>query len=172
MARIRLAVDSASKLTESRQWSTSEIDERAYWIDKLDRQIQEWVRYFDRHLRWATILLAPPDEFLLPLGQRAIEARRKLLRQLPSWGELASEDADVLYDILGIEADRDTLSPKLIAWMADLRTEFEKARALARQLLLRAHRLTEMCNDLTASMDMSFLYDPDRRLFSIGYVVG
>src|SRR5438093_1703144 len=78
--RIRLAAQPAHKLTESLRWSISDTDERVYWITRLDQQIQTWVQYFDRYLRWADILLAPPDEFLSPLGQRAIIARRRQLR--------------------------------------------------------------------------------------------
>ncbi len=99
MERIRLAAEPARKLTESLRWSISETEERTYWITRLEEQVQTWIQYFDRYLRWADVLLAPPDEFLRPLGERAILERRRLLRDLPSWGDLSSGEADVLRGI-------------------------------------------------------------------------
>jgi hypothetical protein len=89
MARIRLAAEPARKLTDSLRWSVSPTGERAYWFTRLERQIESWIQHADHYLRWLDVLAAPPDEFLQPLGESAIEARRKLLRHSPSWGELA-----------------------------------------------------------------------------------
>ena len=170
--RIRLAVEPARKLTQSLLWSTSDTEERVYWITKLEQQIQTWVQYFDRYLRWTDVLLAPPDEFLLPLGEHVVLARRRLLRDIPTWGELAREGTDLLRDILGVAEANEGISPKLYAWMKEVRAEHEKVRALSNDLLARATRLNAMCEDLADAMDMRFLYDADRRLFGIGYRVG
>src|SRR5437867_7635950 len=56
--------------------------------------------------------------------------------------------------------------------MTDVRAEHEMVRASSNALLARATRLSEVCQDLAAAMDMRFLYDADRRLFAIGYQVG
>ena len=69
MERIRLAAEPARRLTDSLRWTISEAEERTYWFTRLEEQVQAWIRYFDRYLRWADVLLAPPDEFLLPLGK-------------------------------------------------------------------------------------------------------
>jgi hypothetical protein len=170
--RIRLAAPPARKLTESLLWSTSDTEERVYWMSgSMIRSLRRKLQYFDRHLRWAAILLAPPDEFLSPLGLGAIVARRRLLRDLPSWDELARDETDILRDMLGVTAGKEDISPKLAAWMADVRAEHEKVRASSKDLLARAARLSEMCEDFADSMDMRFLYDGDRRLFGIGYQV-
>ena len=116
--------------------------------------------------------MAPPDDFLLPLGENVILARRRLRLHLPSWGELARDETGVLRDILGASTDKEGLSAKLTTWMTDLRAEYEKVGASAKALLARGRRLSEMCDDRAAAMDMQFLYDADRRLFSIGYQVG
>src|SRR3989441_7521882 len=157
--RIRRAAQPARKLTESLLWSISDTEERVYWITRLDQQIQTWVQYFDRYLRWADVLLAPPDEFLSRLGEHAILARQRLLRDLPSWGELAREETDILRDILGVTEGEEGISAKLAAWMTDVRAEHEKVRALSKALLARAARLNQMCEDFADGMDMRFLYD-------------
>ena len=173
MERIRLAAEPARKLKESLRWSTSETDERVYWISHLDEQIQAWVDYFDAYMRWADVLQAPPDEFLLPLGEHAIAARHRLLWDLPSWGELALEesDHDFLQEILGARAGV-LLPVNLKAWLAELREERDRVRRSVKDLLDRAKRLWQECQNLADGIDMRFLYDADRRLFGIGYQVG
>jgi cyclic beta-1,2-glucan glucanotransferase len=172
MERIRLAAEPARKLTNSLHWIISEAEERTYWFTRLEEQVQAWIQYFDRYLRWADVLLAPPDDFLLPLGEGALVERRRLLRHLPSWGELSRGEANLLPDIPPNGSGEEGLPPHLRSWLADLRGELEKVRAASDALLGRARRLAEMSENLAASMDLQFLYDADRRLFAIGYQVG
>jgi len=172
MERVRLAAEPARKLTESLRWSTIETAERTYWFNHLEQQVQAWIGYFDRYLRWADVLLAPPDDFLRPLGLSAIQERRRLLRQLPSWGELALGGDAALSGILPDRRLEDGLPPHLKDWFAELRVELEKVRVASDGLLGRARKLAQKCEELAESMDMRFLYDADRRLFAIGYQVG
>ncbi len=172
MERIRLAAEPARKLTESLRWSVAETHERTYWISHLDQQIQTWIQYFDRYLRWADVLHSPPDEFLQPLGEDAISARRRLLQRLPLWGELADIENNVLHDILAATGDGAELGRNLSTWVADLRAEYEKTQAAATEFIARSRQLGDLCEVLVTAMDMRFLYDADRRLFAIGYQVG
>jgi cyclic beta-1,2-glucan synthetase len=172
MERIRLCAEPARKLTDSLRWSVSETHERAYWFTRLERQIESWNHYFDQYVKWADLLSAPPDDFLQPLGESAQTARRRMLRHLPSLGELARGKARVLQDISrdgGVEAG---LPASVIAWMEELTTEYENACAASGALLTRARHLAQMSEDLAAGINMRFLYDADRRLFAIGYEVG
>src|SRR5262249_25361994 len=170
--RIRLAAEPARKLTNSLRWSISDAEERAYWFTRLEEQVQAWIRYFDRYLRWADVLSAPPDEFLHPLGENAISERRRLRRHLPSWGELSRGEVNVLPDISPDDTSEAGLPPQLRSWMADLRSELERARTASDALLGRARRLAQVSEELASSIDMQFLYDAERRLFAIGYQVG
>src|SRR5206468_6650316 len=125
------------KLTNSLHWTISEAEERTYWFTRLEEQVQAWIQYFDRYLRWADVLLAPPDDFLLPLGEGALVERRRLLRHLPSWGELSRGVANLLPDIPPNGSGEEGLPPHLRSWLADLRGELEKVRAASDALLGR-----------------------------------
>src|SRR3970282_872166 len=100
MEEIRLAVEPARKLTESLRWSASDDEERAYWFTRLEQQVEIWIQYCDRYLRWLDVLAAPPDEFLQPLGSTAIRARNQVLSHSPSWGQLARGEPGGLRDIV------------------------------------------------------------------------
>ena len=172
LSRIRLAAEPARKLTDSLRWSVSPGGERAYWFTRLEQQIQSWIQHADRHLRWLDVLAAPPDEFLQPLGADVISERRRLLRDLPTWGAVARGEFGLLFDISKQSAGKDTYSENLATWLASLNAEFENARRAATDLLARFKLLGEQSEVLADRMDMRFLYDRQRRLFAIGYQVG
>jgi len=170
--RIRLAAEPARKLAESLRWSASDATERVYWFRSLETQIQTWILYLDRYLGWTELLFAPPDEFLAPLGRNVIQARRRLRLRLPSWGQVARGEVDGLQEILRDHRSDSALAPNLTAWMQSLSSKYETARAAAAELLASANSLALRTDDLASGMNMHFLYDNDRSLFSIGYQVG
>ncbi len=170
--RIRLAVEPARKLAESLRWSASDATERIYWFRSLENQLQAWILYLDRYLGWTELLFAPPDDFLAPLGLPVIQARRRLRLRLPTWGEVARGEVDGLQEILRDHSSVSALPPKLTAWIQDLRTKYEVAKAASAEFLAAANSLGVRSEDLAGGMNMRFLYDSDRKLFSIGYQVG
>jgi cyclic beta-1,2-glucan synthetase len=170
--RIRLAAEPARKLTASLRWSVSDASERAYWLTRLEKQIETWIQYLNRYLAWIEVMFAPPDEFLKPLGIAAIRARDRLRLHLPRWGEVARGELAALQEILRDRSQEPPLPPKLAAWIEELRTEYGKSQSTAEALLASAKRLSDDCEILAGDMNMQFLYDKDRSLLSIGYQVG
>jgi hypothetical protein len=84
---------------------------------------------------------------------------------------VARGEDGLLDGILPDAAAHADLPLPLTAWLADLKAARERARAAANTLLDRARRLAERSEATAAAIDMRFLYDPDRRLFAIGYLV-
>jgi hypothetical protein len=171
--RLRLTVEPVEKLTESLKWTLADSQERVYWIGKLEQQVRGWVAHTDRYLRWLEVLSAPPDEFILPLGAGAIEARRSLQAGvLPSWEEIAEGNCEAVTQILAAASKLPSPSTHLTAWLAELQTAFKDAQSASEDLLARARNLSARCERLASGMNMRFLYDNQRRLFAIGYQVG
>jgi cyclic beta-1,2-glucan synthetase len=170
--RIRLAAEPARKLTESLRWSASDATERVYWFRRLEQQLQAWIDHLDHYLGWTELLFAPPDDFLAPLGNEVLQARRRLRVRLPSWGEVARGEVSALQEILRGHPPESVLPPKLTAWILDLNTLYEAAKVAAADLLAQAATLGHRSEALASGMNMRFLYDADRSLLSIGYQVG
>src|SRR5207302_11322197 len=103
-----------------------------------------------------------------PLGEKFIADRRRLRRELPSWGELSEARASLLLELAPQSESKNALPDLLAAWLEDLRLELENAGAESKAYLGRANRLAQLSEDFAASMDMRPLYDSDRRLFAIG----
>jgi len=172
LGRIRLAVEPVRKLHESLRWTDAPGGERTYWITRLQEQLESATRHADQYLAWLDLLAAPPDEFLLPLGERTIVERRRLLRELPSWGAVARGEIALLNELAAEPNAKTPISVNLSNWIADVTAEYRKVRESAQQLLTRAGTLAQKCETLAGRIDMRFVYDAHRRLFSIGYQVG
>jgi cellobiose phosphorylase len=170
MERTRLAAEPARKLVDSLRWNTSETEQRAYWFKKLDEEVQAWIGYFNRYMRWVDVLAGPPDGFLQPLGEEFLQQRRRLLQRLPSWDEVAETRETV--QAIARKGNDERLPKSLEYWLSDLETELNNASEASRSLLNKAGQLARASEDFAASIDMRFLYDADRRLFAIGYQVG
>ena len=143
---------------ESLRWSTSDTEERVYWIRRLDDKYR-LVRYFDRYLRWADILLRLPMSSFA-VGERRHHRTPAAAADLPSWGELAREGSRILRDILRARRGEEDISPKLAAWMADFEPSMRRCAHRRRALLRSAKRLAQMCEDFAAAWTCGFSTTP------------
>ncbi len=146
-------------------------DEAAYWVAKLERQISEWINTLDRYMKWAEILTTEAEEALAPLGIETLDARRLALREAPSLQDLAAGRVAVMQAIEASIRSNGSLPPSLTDWIERLRDAFSEARWFAGEILGQAEELLDAVRELADGMNMRFLYDPDRRLFTIGYNV-
>jgi len=131
----------------------------AYWSHQLERQISRWLDVVDRYLPWVEPLAGQSDEVVLAHGDDALEWRRQALATAPSVRALAS----------GTWA-RDAPLP-LREGLADVAASMSRVQMEARALLARGERLVSQCNALADGMNMRFLYDAERRLFTMGFNV-
>ena len=118
----------------------------AYWARQLERQLSAWIRVVDRYLSWAEPLLQAtnPDQ----------------LTVAPSLSELAgdwSPDLSPLISPNGPEPRPAWLEESFAACQARARAVFDSVEALVKQ-----------ADQFADQVDLGFLYDPQRRLFSIG----
>ncbi len=146
-------------------------DEATYWAGKLERQISSWIHTLDRYMQWAEILVTEAEEVLAPLGSVTLEARRVALYEAPSLRELANGSVPVMQAIETAIRSIGALPPSLTSWIERLRDSFSEARWFAGEILSQGEELFTSIRDLGRGMNMRFLYDPDRRLFTVGYNV-
>jgi len=146
-------------------------DGAAYWAGKLERQISQWIHTVDRYMKWAEILTIEAEEVLAPLGTETLDTRRHALREAPSLRDLAAGAVPVMQAIETSIQSNGSLPPSLTEWIERLRDSFSEARWFAGEILGQGEELLDATRELARNMNMRFLYDPDRRLFTIGYNV-
>jgi cyclic beta-1,2-glucan synthetase len=164
--RIRRIGGEAADLSAAVLQEAGADSEAAVWAGRWSEETGAWVNLCDRYLQWAEILaagldrLSPPDREVLRNG----------LACAPSIADLAAGKVGALDAFLSIRS-RGGLDPSAEEWAESVEEEFSKSKWLAGEMLGAADRTVKDCCRLRDGVDMRFLYDRERRLFSIGYNV-
>jgi cyclic beta-1,2-glucan synthetase len=137
----------------------------------LEGQIADWVLAANRYLTWLEMLAEKGAGELAPLGGRAASAVQRALLKAPSLVELAGGRVECIPLLEAIRANADPLAQSLFPWINRVLEAFSKSKWLAGEMLATARGLIDDCAAQADRMDMGVLYDPQRRLFAIGYNV-
>ncbi|MDQ3814483.1 MAG: glycosyl transferase, partial [Armatimonadota bacterium] len=143
----------------------------SYWAAQVEQQIDIWLHVIDRYLTWMEILGEWSEADLLPLGEEAVRWRQETLASAPSLAALGRGDVPPLWALLERRRQIPDLPPPLAQKLDHLEAEFSRCRWLAGEMLAQAEALLDRARRLADEMDMRFLYDPERKLFPIGFNV-
>ncbi len=170
LGRLGQAAPSVAQLSAAFRWQASTGGEHAYWVAKLDQQLVDWTATATRYLAWMDTLAAPSDAFLRKIHADAGAVRRRALRTVPTLAALAGNGGHPVEEILAMANDQ--LPVPQSAWLRQLAAEYGQSRAAARETVGRCQTLAARVRQMADGIRMGFLYDPQRRLFGIGYSVG
>ncbi len=143
----------------------------APWAVELEQQASAWAQNRDSYLSWIEILAEKAEEELAALGPVAMLAIQQDLSQPPSLYDLAHGHINSILILTAIRDDVSPVPPLLAAWLDRVIEAFASSRWLAGETLGMAERLIANVRELSAALDMRFLYDPKRKLFAIGFNV-
>jgi cyclic beta-1,2-glucan synthetase len=140
----------------------------AYWARQVERMCSARIDLIDRYLGWVEII-DEQQEWIESLDGDVRREIRSALQEAPSLRALASGDSDVerAIDFLtqaGEERPRD-----VEGWLKRVGESISDAKRLAGELCAQAEAIGEQTRKLSREINMRFLYDPERRLFSIGF---
>ena len=141
-----------------------------YWATQLNAQLEMWTQEISRYGHWLEMLAEPSDEFLLSLGADASELRRDVLAISPSLTELARGEAGRLNELLERRHRPETPAP-VRQWAQKVDDEWGRARWLAGEMLGKCDDIIDRSRGIAGEMKMGFLFDSQRKLFSIGFNV-
>ena len=143
----------------------------AYWARQLERQVSAWLGITDRYLTWIEILDEKGEAEVAGLGLDALLAFRQDLHHAPSLLDLASGHIHCIQILQAIREAAPSAAGPVFEWLNRLMQAITKSQWLAGEMLGLGERLIKNVQELSDSINMRFLYDPERRLFSIGYNV-
>ncbi|MGO8733327.1 MAG: GH36-type glycosyl hydrolase domain-containing protein [Terriglobia bacterium] len=143
----------------------------AYWARQMEGQVSAWLTMTNRYLNWIEILDEKTEEEAVQLGLDALLAIRQALDHAPSLLDLAQGHIGCIPILQSIHKEVPSAANPLSEWLDRLLRAFEKSKWLAGETLGLGERLSQDGRELSESINMRFLYDPERRLFSIGYNV-
>jgi len=138
----------------------------AYWLRQADRQLSAWLEQADRYLPWMEAI----DELLEQGAPDLAEQDRQLLTSMlasnPSLEQLADDQ------VAGVQALRTKAQASgHPGWIDLVLHSYDEAKWLAGEMKAKAENLVQQVRSFAGQIDLGFLYDPQRRLFSIGYNV-
>jgi cyclic beta-1,2-glucan synthetase len=140
-----------------------------YWATQLQHEASAWLGITDRYLAWIEIIGEKTEEEIASLGPDIARTFHDDLQHAPSLRDLANGDIGCIKALQAIRGRSPSAEAPLFAWIDRLMQAFAKAQALAAETLALGNRLVQSGRELSESIDMRFLYDPERRLFAIGY---
>ena len=140
-----------------------------YWAGEMERQLSSWLAITDRYLSWIEILNEKKEEEIAQLGSDILPAFRQGLRDAPSLLEIANGQIRCIQVLQSVREAAPPAAGPIIEWLDRLLQAFADSKWLAGEMLALGGRLVKDVQEFSESINMRFLYDPDRRLFSIGY---
>ncbi len=143
----------------------------ADWIREMESQVSAWREISLRYLAWVEVLGEKTSDELASLGAEAVDAIGRDLDGAPSLEALAHGRVHSLPLLRSMRAQAPASASPLLEWLDRLIEVFDTSKWLAGEMLETGQRLIQSIDQLSDSINMRFLYDPDRRLFSIGYNV-
>ncbi|MEJ2010691.1 MAG: glucoamylase family protein [Anaerolineales bacterium] len=138
----------------------------AYWARQVDRQLAAWIELIDRYLPWFDVLAQKAEDSNPPLDGDLLRLIERTLSDAPSLEDLANDRVIVMQRLRTLLENED--SPD---WIAALVHAHDEAKWLAGEMLAQAQQEIADARGFASQIKLGFLYDSDRRLFSIGFNV-
>ena len=141
----------------------------AYWARQLERQVTAWTNIIDRYLIWMEILAERSEFEIVEADLLPLLVSRRELNSSPSLNSLAAGKVVGLKDLDPIELAEQVQGQELKAWIERLFEAFSHAKEFSGEMVALGKSLQDEMRVFTSEINMRFLYDPVRSLFSIGY---
>ena len=137
--------------------------ELRWWVTSLRHQVTSHQRDVESLTTWGRLL---PDLKLAIGGDRDWATIYELLQNVPTLADIPHLCDKVLVQL---SASQTHGSPQLTQVAAKLTKALEQAAGGANDLLSRLSRIARTCDQYIDEMDFSFLFDVERKLFTIGF---
>ncbi len=167
--QIRLAKENVIEDSDTSVESAESLQSIKYWIDEAAQQIESLKNIADRYLSWMEILDTDTIEQIRNIDRESASDIEQAISRMPSLVEMAAgaiNFAEILEKASKkIPAENHDLKTKLLSSLE----AFNKSKWFAGEMLASFQNIIRSINDLSESINMGFLYNQERRLFSIGY---
>jgi cyclic beta-1,2-glucan glucanotransferase len=141
-----------------------------WWLNALNRQVKSFSRDADTLVPWAGLLAelekrsasndAEANSLLQPI--------LKVLQRVPNLGDLPELCDSALVRVAALRTESADHSDHRLN---ELTNALERGATASADLLSRFSRLSQLAEQIKEEMDFNFLFDRERKLFTIGYNV-
>jgi cyclic beta-1,2-glucan synthetase len=136
--------------------------ELLWWVGALKHQVDSRRRDTEALTNWARLL--PMVEASIDDSNKDWERILMLLQRVPALAEVPQLCDKALVQLAAMQDNTSETASKLT-------TALERSAGASSDMLSRLSRLARRCDEIIEEMDFSFLFDVERKLFTIGYNV-
>ncbi len=137
----------------------SPLSEVHVWLERFDHHLRAMQRDLNTYMPWLPLLADPPaDGMPLARDLKSILLPDTSLRSAPDILRACQERFDATH-----------LTGPAARWHRELRSAVESGLRAQTDLLNRLRQVEETAETVAFGMDFKFLYNPETRLFRIGY---
>lgn len=141
-----------------------------YWTKQIENQLVEWETFIKRYYSWAEVLTGLSDEQLLEIDSEAITWRQKSLSSSQSLKDLSNGIFPLeLQNFITFFTHHPDHKHK--DWLKKLHEAMKTNQWLAGEKIEQASEIAAELKHVVENMNMGFLYNKERKLFTIGYHV-
>ncbi|HRD55172.1 MAG TPA: glucoamylase family protein, partial [Parachlamydiaceae bacterium] len=169
-ARISWLTSFLEEAKKVREENRGQGKEAEYWSEKFVLELEALNTFCRRYLNWAKMLHEMDNEELKKMHPEAAAFKELALLDAISLEDLSKADISHLDHLLNLDAASLNDEEKA-KWHLAFCDAFSKAQWFAGEKMAEAHAALEAIEKLASEMQMKFLYNKERRLFSIGYNV-
>jgi cyclic beta-1,2-glucan synthetase len=171
IALVRESARVVNTMTVAAGKNVPEAKSVAQGIRQLREQVGVWLSIIDRYLGWLEILGERTVDDVARYDPIAASVFAEALYRAPSLHDLARGNLAWVDPLRQVRERVKTVDPGFVSWIDRVFTACDTSKWLAGEMLASAEALSRGVRALSESMNMTFLYDNGRRLFSIGYNV-
>ena len=144
-----------------------------YWFEKLEKQLVDFQEEHNRYFSWLDKLQMAPLKILNKLNDQSphwkdILSKQHLSITSLSSGQFIEELKECFPSIWELKPGEEALFE---TFKESLKEALMSAEFNAKEKETEAHEIIQSLHALSEAMNMEFLYDKERKLFSIGYHV-
>ncbi len=143
----------------------------SHWVKQMQSQTDAWLNVVDRYLGWIEILGEKTADEIAMLDQNGAPELQQALHHAPSLHDLANGNLPWIPLLRALRKREPSDTSAVASWIDRVFGALDTSKWLAGEMLASGEQLAQAARELSASMNMRFLYNADRRLFSIGYNV-
>ncbi len=141
----------------------------AYWARQLERQVSAWTELIDRYLVWMEILAERSEDEIVEAGLTSLVVCRRELHNSPSLKSMATGQVAGMVSLDLQELINGVQEPEFKNWLERLAGAFSKGKWFAGEMFALGEGLQTDLGEFSNEINLRFLYDPTRRLFSVGH---
>lgn len=142
-----------------------------YWLKQMEEQLIGWESLISRYLTWVEILNSLSLEHLHKIDPEAVLWKDQALSWNVSLEMLATKKILPAIGRLIESSQRGDLPVEVKIWGKKLQEALDTAQWFAGEKLGLVAELIKTIEQFSQEMDLKFLYNAERKLFSIGYNV-